>query len=110
MSARANARCSASGCRTRQPAPEARAPLVGLGREYGARVVCYFFETSVRGCLRRNAGREDRVPDVAIFATAKKMLPPTAEEGFDGICRVRPAGSGFEVGAVYPSAGRGREL
>lgn len=94
------------------PTPEDRAPLVGLGREYGARIVCYLFETSVPGCLRRNAGREGRarVPDVAIFATAKKMLPPTAEEGFDGIYRVRPTDSGFEVGAVYPSVGRGREL
>jgi hypothetical protein len=86
------------------PAPEDREPIVGLGREYGAEVVCYFFDADVRECLRRNARRGDkeRVPDVAIYATAKRLVTPSAAEGFDGIYRVRLTTSGFEVGAVYP--------
>ena len=93
------------------PTPEDRAPLIGLGREYGAGIICFFFDAGVRDCLRRNAGREGRarVPDVAIFASAKRLVPPSWEEGFDEIHRARLTASGFEVEAVYPPGGRGRE-
>ena len=35
----------------------------------------------------RNRGREGkaRVPDVAIFTTRKRLVPPTIEEGFDEV-------------------------
>ena len=76
-----------------------RRPLVELGREFGARIVGYHFESGVRECLARNARREGRarVPDVAIFATAKRLAPPSREEGFDKLHRVRPDGRVFEV-------------
>ena len=77
-----------------------REPLIGLGRELGARIVGYRFESPVRECLARNAHREGkaRVPDVAIFATAKRLVPPTRAEGFDELYRVRLKGPAFEVG------------
>jgi hypothetical protein len=55
----------------------------------------------VRECLARNARREDkaRVPDVAVFATAKRLVPPSREEGFDELYRVRADGRVFEVPA-----------
>jgi predicted kinase len=83
------------------PTPEDRRPLVRLGHEYGAKVLCYFFEASVRECLRRNAMREGkaRVPDVAIYTTAKKLLAPSTEEGFDEVLCVRLNDSAFEVRA-----------
>jgi predicted kinase len=81
------------------PTPEDRRPLVRLGHEHGAKVLGYFFEASVRGCLRRNEMREGkaRVPDVAIYATAKKLVAPSTEEGFDELICVRLNGSAFEV-------------
>ena len=82
------------------PAVEDRRPLIQLGREHGAKIVGYYFDASVRECLRRNAGREGkaRVPDVAIFAAAKKLVPPSYSEGFDGLFRVRVTeNSTFEV-------------
>jgi predicted kinase len=81
------------------PTVEDRRPLVELGRRFGARVVGYHFESGVRECLSRNARREGkaRVPDVAIFATAKRLAPPSRPEGFDEIYRVRPDGRVFEV-------------
>ena len=81
------------------PTVEDRRPLVELGRRFGARVVGYQFESGVRECLSRNARREGkaRVPDVAIFATAKRLVPPSRAEGFDEIYRVRPDGRVFEV-------------
>jgi hypothetical protein len=40
--------------------------------------------------VARNAARPepDRVPKVAIFVVAKRLEPPTADEGFDAIERV----------------------
>jgi predicted kinase len=73
--------------------------LVGLGRESGARIVGYYFESGVRECLARNARREckARVPDVAIYATAKRLVPPSRAEGFDELLCVRLNDSAFEV-------------
>ena len=81
------------------PTPEDRRPLVRLGHEYGAKVVGYFFEAGVFECLRRNERREGkaRVPDVAIYATAKKLVAPSIEEGFDGLLRVRLNASAVKV-------------
>lgn len=74
------------------PTPAVRAPLIALGRTHGARVVACFFESTVRDAVARNRGREGnaRVPDVAIFATARKLLPPTLEEGFDEVRMIPP--------------------
>ena len=81
------------------PTLEDRWVLIGLGGEYGARIVGYFFEASVSECIRRNEVREGkaRVPNVAIYATAKKLVAPSIEEGFDELLRVRLNDSAFEV-------------
>ena len=81
------------------PTPEDRRPLVRLGHEYGAKVIGYFFEASVSECLRRNEMREGkaRVPDVAIYVTAKKLVAPSIEEGFDELHCVRLKDTTFEV-------------
>jgi predicted kinase len=81
------------------PTSEDRRPLVRLGHEYGAKVLGYFFDASVSECLRRNEMREGkaRVPDVAIYATATKLVAPSIEEGFDELLCVRLNDSTFEV-------------
>ncbi len=69
------------------PSRAVRAPLIALGRRHGARIVAIYFETEVRTAIMRNRQREgrERVPDVAIFTTKKKLVPPTLEEGFDEV-------------------------
>lgn len=65
------------------PIPAVRAPLVELARRHGARVVAIFFDCSVKTCVERNRQREQgRVPDAVIYITARKLKPPTVEEGF----------------------------
>jgi predicted kinase len=73
------------------PTPLDRAPLIALGRAYGAQVVGYSLEAPLKDCLQRNRQREGkaRVPDVALYATVKKLQPPGLEEGFDRLFRVR---------------------
>lgn len=73
------------------PSVDVRAPLIAIARRHGAEVVGYFFVTDARDALRRNRMRErhERVPDVAIFASRKKLEPPTLAEGFDRLFSVR---------------------
>jgi len=83
-----------------------RATLIALGHEYAARVVGYSFEPDVRGSLERNLQRDGkgRVPDVAIFATRKRLQPPTYAEGFDELNSVRIVPDGaFEVQPLQES-------
>lgn len=74
------------------PTPAVRAPLIELGRAHGARVVAYFFEAPVKDAVLRNRTREGkaRVPDVAIYVTAKKLVPPSFDEGFDEVRVIAP--------------------
>lgn len=69
------------------PTPLIRAPLIELGRNHGARVIAYFFEAIVKDAVTRNRLREGRarVPDVAMYVTARRIVPPTLTEGFDEI-------------------------
>jgi predicted kinase len=79
---------------------EGRAELVALGRAFGAAVVGYYFESRLEDCLERNRQRagKARVPDVALYATRKRLVPPAPAEGFDRLYFVRVLGGGrFEV-------------
>jgi predicted kinase len=69
------------------PTAAVRAPLIAAGRRHGARIVAVYFETDVRTAIMRNRQREGRarVPDVAIFTTKKKLVPPALQEGFDEV-------------------------
>jgi predicted kinase len=82
-----------------------RAAPIQLARAAGARVVGYLFEAPIRDCIARNRERQgrERVPDVAIFTTAKRLVPPILDEGFDALYLVHPRpGPAFEV---VPAAG-----
>jgi predicted kinase len=82
-----------------------REPLIAQARAHGARVVGCFFLPNVRASIMRNRGREGtaRVPDVAIFTTAKRMEPPTPAEGFDEMMTVDIVRDrGFDVRASFP--------
>ena len=67
-----------------------RAAIIRIAHEFEARVIGYYFTASTREAVGRNRGREgkQRVPDVAIFTKAKRMVVPTRGEGFDELYRV----------------------
>ncbi|PYE49493.1 ATP-binding protein [Deinococcus yavapaiensis] len=81
------------------PTVEERVDLIALGRAYEARLVGYFFVPNVRGSLERNRRREGkaRVPDVAVFATLKRLQAPTFAEGFDTLFDVRLESDTFQI-------------
>lgn len=65
--------------------PADRATIIAIARELGARVVGYYLEVTTREAVARNERRDGRakVPKVAIFTSAKKLVPPVLSEGFD---------------------------
>ncbi|MDN3295252.1 ATP-binding protein [Streptomyces ficellus] len=82
------------------PSPEEWAPLIALGHAHGATVTAYWFPPDVGGSLGRNAAREgrERIPDIGIHATHKRLRKPTVADGFDAVLEVRFDGhGGFEV-------------
>jgi predicted kinase len=89
------------------PLPADRASIIRIAREFGARIVGYHFTATTREAVGRNRGREGRarVPDVAIFTTAKRMTPPNRSEGFDELYAVSiVAEGGFDVRAITDPA------
>ena len=62
-----------------------RAAIIAIAREFRARIVGVFIDASVREAIARNETRQGRgkVPKVAIFTAAKRLVPPVREEGFD---------------------------
>lgn len=77
-----------------------RAALIAAAQAHEARVVGYYFSSRLADCLPRNAARlgEARVPDVALFATAKRLERPSLDEGFAALYLVRiTPGQAFEV-------------
>jgi len=94
---------------------EQRAPLIAIGREFGARIIAWYLESTVADSVRRNRLREGRarIPDVGIYATAARLEPPALEEGFVEIHRVRMVESAAQDSPEFvvesttdPSSGR----
>ncbi len=67
-----------------------RRAFVEPARAAGFRVVAYWFDVPVALAVARNAARSGRavVPEKAVRGTAKRLVPPGREEGFDDVVRV----------------------
>jgi predicted kinase len=68
--------------------PAERATVIVIARELGARVGGHYIDATTREAVARNERREEkqgRVPKVAIFTCAKRLVPPSLEEGFDAL-------------------------
>ena len=80
-----------------------RLTLIDLGQSYGATIVGYFFQTDVLSSRKRNLQRTGtvQVPDVAIFVTANKLIPPSYAEGFNKLYYVRIAGDSTVENPVW---------
>ena len=76
-----------------------RARYIPTARAKGYRVVGYFFDPDLKGCLERNGKRTGRafVPERAIRAMLSSFERPGFEEGFDELYHVRLTADGFIV-------------
>jgi len=85
--------------------PAERAAIIAIARELGARVVGHYIEATTREAVARNERREEkkgRVPKVAIFTCAKRLVPPSLEEGFDALHTWRVTDEGAFVEIAHP--------
>ena len=63
-------------------------------------MIGYLVDASPAEALARNAGREGaaRIPDRGVTGTARRLLRPTPEEGFDELWHATAApGGGFRI-------------
>jgi predicted kinase len=77
-----------------------RARYISAGRAAGFRVICYYFPTDPKTAFARNRKRpgKENIPAGGLFGTAKRLQPPTLDEGFDELHRVELVEpSGFKV-------------
>ncbi len=73
------------------PTVEERASYLVPARAAGFRVVGYYFRSILAESIARNAGRRGRaqVPVKGIGGTARRLQPPSLDEGFDALYYVR---------------------
>ena len=79
------------------PTREERAKYIDAAKSAKYSVVGFYFRSKAEDCLARNQQRTDRVPDVGLLSTAKKLELPTLEEGFDTLKYVRLTEAGFVI-------------
>ena len=68
-------------------------------RDAGFRVIGYLVDADAVEALARNAGRsgQARVPDRGVAGTARRLLRPTLEEGFDELWHATVAPGGWRI-------------
>jgi predicted kinase len=82
------------------PSPDEWRPLIEAARTFGAAAVAYWFPPDLTATRERNAIREGRarVPEVGLYATLKRLRPPTRTDGFDRRYQVSFDGrGGFDI-------------
>lgn len=66
-----------------------RRPYVRLARRYHCKLEVLFFDVPVDLCIQRNRRRNRVVPEEAIRKMAARLQPPTRDEGFTRIVRIK---------------------
>lgn len=74
-----------------------RAVYIQKAKEYGYHIVCVFFQSIVKECVKRNEERGNKVPSKAIACTSNKLQLPSFLEGFDELYFVRINNNDFEI-------------
>ncbi len=57
----------------------------------------YYFETTLKAALQRNAQREQPIPKKGVVGAFRRLEPPRLEEGFSELYTLKLAAEGFEV-------------
>jgi predicted kinase len=81
------------------PTPADRRRYVEPARAAGFRVVGYLVEVDASEAFARNAERAGRarIPDSGIAGTARRLLRPTHEEGFDELWHATASAGGWRI-------------
>jgi predicted kinase len=76
-----------------------RSCYIPLAHQRHYEVIGYYFESSATAALERNASRtgKERIPDIGVLGTFKRLEKPTFAEGFDRLYSVTLADNDFCV-------------
>ncbi|MCM3781554.1 ATP-binding protein [Neobacillus mesonae] len=81
------------------PTLEEREKYIRVAKEHKFRVIGYFFEPNYELSLERNERRvgKEKIPEVGIISTLKKMKAPSYSEGFDEIYTINLECEGVKI-------------
>lgn len=81
------------------PSPEERAKYIAIAKSNKFKVIGYYFQSKVTDALLRNSQRSDKekVPEVGIKGTYKRLSLPSMDEGFDELYYVTAENNIFTV-------------
>ncbi|HKD37378.1 MAG TPA: AAA family ATPase, partial [Pirellulales bacterium] len=68
-------------------------PYLKLAKAHDCQIEAIFFDVPVEMCQRRNRKRDRVVPEEVIEKMAKRLQPPSLEEGFDRVALVNSISS-----------------
>ena len=66
-----------------------RKPYLKLADKYGYEARAIFFDVPLEVCKQRNRLRKRRVPEEVMERMARRLVPPTREEGFTRVTTLR---------------------
>lgn len=69
-----------------------RKALVSKYKSAASAIRCVWLDTPLSVCKERNAKRSRIVPEEVLDSMASRFVPPTIDEGYDGLVRVFPDG------------------
>ena len=69
--------------------PKERRPYIDIARRHDATIEAVFFDAPIDECQRRNRLRQRIVPREAIETMARKLVVPSASEGFSKVTTLR---------------------
>lgn len=78
---------------------EDRRRYILKAKEFGFKIIGYYFETDLENAVERNNRREGKakVPEKAVRGAFKRLEIPSFDEGFDELYRVRTNEENFYI-------------
>lgn len=66
---------------------QVRANIISKFRNKASKIICVYFNTPLKECIKRNERRDRKVPVNVMKDMAKRLEEPEMDEGFDHIVR-----------------------
>jgi predicted kinase len=81
------------------PSPEERAKYIAIAKANKFKVIGYYFQSKITDALARNNQRsgKEKVPEIGIKGTFKRLSLPSMAEGFDELYYVTAENNIFTV-------------
>lgn len=81
------------------PTVEDRKKYIDIVKRHHYKVIGYYFEPDYELSLHRNNKREgkEKVPEIGMISTLKKLQRPSFREGFDELYIVKSLNDAFEI-------------